>query len=211
MSPNAFQRRQQASARLPEEPVSPPTVQQAAGSKDQDAPSPETAIPGSRVAGSGRASSINDPESQAPPRDAGGDLCRFAFSDGRHCRMPRWDNHDLYCLHHARDEQPLLGADQVAQELVSLSGDFKTASDVNHVLGKLFSLRVKNLISRRDAATLTYMAQLMLQSLPGVRREIISYSSIAGWESTLESVFAANAAESDSSDSQNENRVENGA
>ncbi len=195
MSPNGFQR-QKARARLPEEPTSPSPVQQASGSRNPAASSPETDTLGS-----------SRPESQAPPRD-GEDLCRFSFSDGRHCRMPRWENHDIYCLHHARDEQPLLGADQVAEELVSLSGDFKTASDVNHVLGKLFSLRVKNLISRRDAATLTYMAQLMLQTLPGVRREIISYSSIEGWESTLESVFAANAAEADS---QNENRAENGS
>ena len=110
--------------------------------------------------------------------------------------MPRWQNHPSYCLTHARDEEQLLGADQVAEQLVSLSGEFKTANDVNHVLGKLFSLRAKNRISRRDAVALTYMAQLMLQSLPGVRREIVSYDS-EGWQSTLDAVFSNNDADDD--------------
>jgi hypothetical protein len=121
-----------------------------------------------------------------PPRE---DLCQFPFADGRHCRMPRWKKHDNYCLVHAREEQQLLGVEEVSEQLVSLSGEFKTASDVNHVLGRLFSLRAHNRISRRDAVALTYMAQLMLQTLPGVRREIMTHQSSRGWDSTLERVF----------------------
>jgi hypothetical protein len=103
--------------------------------------------------------------------------CHFVFADGRACRMLHWDVRSPYCLPHARDERQLLAADRVAAQLASPSGQFKTARDVNHVLGKLFTLRAQNEISCRDAATFAFIGQLLLQSLPALKQEIATHDA----------------------------------
>ena len=111
--------------------------------------------------------------------------CQFAFADGRRCRMPRSETHRSLCISHARQEQQLLSVDCVGRELVSLSGDFKTSSDINHVLGKLFSLLANNRIPPRNAAALAYIAQLLLQTLPAVEIEIKNGAGDDEWEATV--------------------------
>jgi len=117
--------------------------------------------------------------------------------------MPRWNKHRTLCVFHARGEQQLLAADQAARQLVSLSGEFKTASDINHVLGKLFSLVAKNRIPPRDAVALAYIAQLLLQSLPHVRSEIKNVLGYRAWDATVQDALVIRESESDgqSSDS----------
>jgi hypothetical protein len=125
----------------------------------------------------------------APPprRKADPRRCRFTSTDGRRCQMPRSANHATLCLAHARQEQELAQAGQdLSQELVSLSGNLKTASDVNHVLRKLFSLLAQRRISRRDAIAFAYIAQLILQTLPGVKREVQQVQGDDAWRETVE-------------------------
>jgi hypothetical protein len=98
--------------------------------------------------------------------------CVRQFADGRRCRMLRKRGHDALCVFHANEEQQLLETDKLAREFASLSGKFLTAIDINHVLGKVFDALAQKLISQRAANTFGYLAQLMLQSVPGVRREI---------------------------------------
>lgn len=127
-------------------------------------------------------------------------LCRFAFRDGRTCRLPRWNKHRTLCIYHARSEQPLLAADQAARQLVSLSGEFKTASDINHVLGELFSLVAQNRIPRRNAVALAYIGQLLLQSLPSVRSEISNALGYRAWDATVYDALTDGASASDERD-----------
>ena len=115
--------------------------------------------------------------------------------------MPRADNKSAFCGTHARvmaqragravteDDQRLRNAEAVSKELVSLSGEFKTASDVNHALGKLFSLYAQRHIDRRDAIAFAYIGQLILQSLPHVQREIKTGLGYDAWEETLQAVL----------------------
>jgi hypothetical protein len=141
------------------------------------------------------------PESQVPRSSIRGtsrpDLCQFPFSDGRTCRMPRWKKHGTLCVFHARGEHELLAADQAARRLVSLSGEFKTASDINHVLGQLFSLVAENRIPHRDASALTYIAQLLLHSLPHVRAEIKNTLGYKVWDATVQQALTAGTSGSD--------------
>src|SRR5580658_8183221 len=86
--------------------------------------------------------------------------CQFSFADGRRCRSPRWEAHPTLCVSHAQPEAkpaPTRGravlaarADRVdiADELAPPSGQFNTATDVNHALGNLFSLLAQNRIPR---------------------------------------------------------------
>jgi len=125
------------------------------------------------------------PESAAPTQETV-TRCQFSFADGRQCGMPRWSRHRTLCLSHAREEQRLLALDRVGRELASLSGEFKTVSDVNHVLGKVFALYAKNRLARRDAVAFAYMGQLLLQSIPGVKHEMREHLGSEAWAATVQ-------------------------
>jgi hypothetical protein len=73
--------------------------------------------------------------------------CLRQFADGRSCR-------------------------NLAAEFASVSGKYITAIDVNHILGKVFDAFAHKRISHRTANTFGYLGQLLLQSMPQVRREI---------------------------------------
>jgi len=104
---------------------------------------------------------------QAVSQDPQPNRCHFETSDGRRCRMLRHNGHPTLCLFHARDEMQILESQRLGAELsASLSGRFMTATDINFVLGKLFTATAQNRIPPRNAAVLAYIAQLMLHSLP---------------------------------------------
>ncbi len=105
--------------------------------------------------------------------------CQFSTADDRQCRMSRWEGHVSFCLFHARvaaseahKMAQLLALEEVGQDLVSLSGEFKTASDVNHFLGKLLLLIAQDRIPHRNAVAMAYICQLLLCTLDSVRHEI---------------------------------------
>lgn len=116
-------------------------------------------------------------------------LCQFPFADGRQCRMLRHDSHPSLCLFHAREERQLLELDHIGDELASLSGEFKTVGDIQHVVGKLFKLVAANRIPVRNARLLAYLAQLLLHGQSSVRHETISAQHYRGWEEVLRSVY----------------------
>ncbi len=45
-------------------------------------------------------------------------------------------------------------------------------TSINYTLGRLLILKAADQISARDAATVAYICQLLLQTVPGVRKEI---------------------------------------
>jgi hypothetical protein len=111
------------------------------------------------------------------------DFCQFPFADGRRCRMLRHKDHPSLCLFHARDEQQFLESQHLGAELaVSLSGDFFTATDVNHVLGKVFSALAQDRIPLRKAVSLAYLGQLLLQSIPAVKSETKFHYTYKAWQ-----------------------------
>ena len=130
--------------------------------------------------------------------------CQFSSADGRRCRMPRSQAHPTLCAAHARNAQGLslqptekedageLQPGQTpdyAEELAPRYGDFKSVTEVNLALGKVFTLLAQNRISRRNAVALGYIAQLLLQTLPVVKEELIAARGYQAWTETLESVF----------------------
>src|SRR6266705_3229570 len=109
-------------------------------------------------------------------------LCLFSFSDGRQCRMLRHKDHSALCIFHARAERQLIEADKLGREIASPpSGEYLTAVDVNHVLGKLFGAVAQNRLPTRNAAILAYLGQLLLQSVPKVQDEIINAEDTDFW------------------------------
>jgi len=98
--------------------------------------------------------------------------CLRQFADGRSCRMPRKKGHATLCIFHAREEQQHLETEKLAAEFASLSGKLNTVTDINHVLGKVFTALAEKRISHQAAATFAYLGQLLLQTIPGVKSEL---------------------------------------
>ena len=104
--------------------------------------------------------------------DASYNLCNFKFANGKFCTMPAHPNHDGLCLNHATiHRRTFHREDDLVKELASPAGDFITQIDINHVLGKLFEALAANRISPRRAATLAYIAHLLIQSQKGAKNE----------------------------------------
>jgi hypothetical protein len=119
-------------------------------------------------------------------------LCQFSFADGRQCRMFRHQSHASLCLVHAREEQQLLAEEEIGQELDSISGQFRTNTDINHVLGKLFKLVAAGRIPARRAENLTYLAQLLLYSQKHIRYESnLVDPDMNKWEDTVRAAYPA--------------------
>jgi hypothetical protein len=116
--------------------------------------------------------------------------CEFRFSDARSCGIPRWKGHPAYCLFHARKEQQLLDAHRAGMEVATLSGGFRTAIDLNHALGKLFTAVAQNRISARNATALAYIAQLLMQTVGAEQEE---FSPIEGdaWNEMIKRTLVA--------------------
>ena len=113
-------------------------------------------------------------------------LCQFPFADGRRCRLLRHKRHPSLCLFHQRMEERLLNADELGEFIsTSRSGHFDTAADVNRVLGNLFKAIAKNRLPARNAAILSYLGQLLLQSVPMVRHEVINTYGTRGWQAMV--------------------------
>ncbi len=117
-------------------------------------------------------------------------LCKRQFADGRQCRMFRHASHPSLCLVHAREEQQLLDLDESGEELSFISGEFRTTTDINHVLGKLFKLVATGRIPARRAENLTYLAQLLLYSQKHIQYETnLVHDSVQEWEETVRAAY----------------------
>jgi hypothetical protein len=118
------------------------------------------------------ASTKNIQESLAQTPLPNPNRCQFETSDGRRCRMLRHNGHPAFCLFHAHDEMQLLESERLGSEIASsITGEFMTSTDINFVLGKLFTALAQNRIPPRNAAVLAYIGQLMLHSVPSVKKE----------------------------------------
>ncbi len=116
-----------------------------------------------------------------------GPRCKHVRADGKRCTLPRAKDHPALCVYHWRREQELdlsqnPEAQSLAARLLGSHDDFKTAASVNQVLGKLFVLLARKQIARRDAAILTYIAQLLLQSLYRVKDETTGSLGYPAWK-----------------------------
>jgi hypothetical protein len=112
--------------------------------------------------------------------------CQHISALGRRCRERRSNTHSSLCPRHARHEQNQKDAQRqmdddpqaLAADFLGPIQDFRTASSVNHVLGKLLLLLTTDRISPRNAAVTAYICQLLLQSVGGVKSELWDFHNI---------------------------------
>lgn len=111
-----------------------------------------------------------EPRAQAAESDTA--LCCHIDSAGRRCHMLVMSATADLCAYHAqRRLQAQRGSETAAAELLSCGTDFHDAESVNRFLGTLVKQVTLKRIARRDAVTLAYICQLLLNSLGAGYRE----------------------------------------
>jgi hypothetical protein len=126
-------------------------------------------------------------EPQAEAAEAA--LCRHIDALGRRCRMLVMNATAGLCSYHAqRRLQTQRGSETATAELLACVSDFSDASSVNRFLGNLVKQVALKRIQRRDAVTLAYICQLLLNSLGAINRE----ESLRLEESRIEALRVAN-------------------
>jgi hypothetical protein len=125
------------------------------------------------------ASNPKPSKSAVPPE---GIRCTHKDAAGRQCRNlalrstgSRADHGKSgLCTTHATLERQILDTQAVAEELLSTAPpSFDTAIAVNHLLGKLLRIIVEDRIPLRKGAVLVYTCSLLLNSLGGVRTDVL--------------------------------------
>jgi hypothetical protein len=111
-----------------------------------------------------------EPLAQAAESDTA--LCRHIDAAGRRCNMLVMSAASDLCAYHAqRRLQTQRGSETAAAELLACGTDFHDAESVNRFLGTLVRQLTLKRIPRRDAVTLAYICQLLLNSLGAGYRE----------------------------------------
>lgn len=99
--------------------------------------------------------------------------CQHVSPRGQRCRMLRAADHDSLCTHHLRQGSAAKPDPEVlAAELLGSLNDFSTAESVNQLLGNLVKQLARKRIARLDAIAMAYMCQLLLNSLPPLKKEL---------------------------------------
>ncbi len=120
--------------------------------------------------------------------------CEHIRADGKRCASPRAANHDSLCLHHWRQEDDFdrarnPEADAIVAQVLGTREQFKTATEINDGLAKVFALRGRKLISNRDAILFAYISQLLLCSLIKVHDEFTDVYTRDAWTRIVEKML----------------------
>jgi hypothetical protein len=97
--------------------------------------------------------------------------CRYRTPSGRRCRMTVSDPKSRLCYRHAALRARQDSGD-FSPELVCGIDEFRSAEDINHVLGELYKLLAADKISPRRGAVMAYTCSLLLRTLPAIDREL---------------------------------------
>jgi hypothetical protein len=119
--------------------------------------------------GGARSAPTKTPAAAAPPTV----LCEHVSPRGYRCNMLPLAGSDL-CSYHARRAESAsakaLVAETIATDLLASIDNCTSAEAVNLFLGNLVKQVVRKRIARRDAVTLAYLCQLLLNSLSAMNR-----------------------------------------
>lgn len=108
------------------------------------------------------------PQSETKPR------CAYITDAGRRCRLRVLDNQSGLCFRHFSLQQSAFAQDSQAAAIELLAGvrDFSSAGSINLYLGNIVRQLAHRRISRPDAVALAYLGQLLMNTLPALKREM---------------------------------------
>ena len=136
--------------------------------------------------------------------------CQHKSKHGKRCRMLRSASHPTLCAHHARQKLKLITREKPPEkfgaELLGPLEYLDTSSAVNFAISKLLLLAADRRIPPREAASLGYLCQLLLQSVHGVAKEQVMALDFKDREERIgkiyESIPALQELEDDEAESQ---------
>jgi hypothetical protein len=132
----------------------------------------------------------NDSAAVKPKKARSPNLCTFTFADGRQCRTPRCSGHLHLCYFHAQKEAESLAAQQVGEDISRfLPTKLLTACDLGVAMSRLFCAVARGEVKPKVAATLAYLAQTMLQSIPIAQHEYCEALGPDYWCGAIRSSF----------------------
>ncbi len=113
-------------------------------------------------------------------------LCSFTFSDGRRCRTPRTAKHPHLCFYHAQKEARARATEKLGKDLAYFfSGDYLSACDLSTALSRLIPAVVRGDVKPRNARTVAYLAQTLLQAIHISQHEYINAFDTDGWRKSI--------------------------
>jgi hypothetical protein len=119
-------------------------------------------------------------------------LCCFSFADGRQCRTPRSAAHPHFCVQHAQKEALAVAAVKLGNDISTYfnNNNYLSACDLSLALGQLFSCVAQGLIKPKTAATLAYLGQTLVQSIPIACHEYTNAFGTDSWRQVIRASFA---------------------
>lgn len=99
------------------------------------------------------------------------DQCLNVSPRGQHCRMLRADGQSFCAYHLQRAEAADPDPEVLAAELLDGTGNLNTADRVNALLANTVKQFARQRIDRTDALAVGYLAQMLLNTVPGVQKE----------------------------------------
>ena len=97
--------------------------------------------------------------------------CQYVNARGQHCRMLRANDESLCPFHLRQTQASQLDPETLAAELLDSTGNLNTADRVNTLLANVVKQLARRRIDRLDALANGYLAQLLLNTVPGVHKE----------------------------------------
>jgi hypothetical protein len=135
-------------------------------------------------------------ESQPLPASKPKPRCSHFTANGRRCRLEALDPRSGLCFRHLQLTQAALAGNApaadpkaVARELLSGVADFSRAECINRFLGNLVKQLAYQRIARTDAIALAYIGQLLLNSLPAIKKQSDDERHSAGCADLLQTLI----------------------
>ena len=98
--------------------------------------------------------------------------CQYRTRTGRRCRHAASDSETGMCSKHVRFPRKFYEEADFSTQLVCGIDEFRSAEDINHVLGELFKLLAADRITPRRGAVMAYTCSLLLRTLPAIERQL---------------------------------------
>lgn len=121
-----------------------------------------------------------------PRKSAPNTQCEYRSHLNRRCKMLRTPDHPALCPQHARAEAQTAraaarAADRraAAESLLSAADNFSTPAAINQFLGNLLKQMALNRIPRRQATSMAYVSQLLLNSIAVMHRHELDAQAAA--------------------------------
>ena len=117
--------------------------------------------------------------------------CTHLRTDGKRCAAQTYPGHISLCHYHlSRELRGISDGDLLAADILNSIGNFQSATAINLVLGKIFVHQVTGRLSRQDALSLCYSCQLLLQTLPSVKNEILDAGYGPAWKNETDRILS---------------------